>query len=155
MIPAENVAAQYWLEDWDLSGRRTMHGPVSPVYSYEPAPEEDQAASESALPSSAGVGAAERRRTVGGEPDAERAKPSSARSVARDLAMAANQNGKGIVRGTIDDSVGFGESAGGENRGAEGRLVSRFLRSVAEGLPAGWIRRKLQLFAEGVDSPWW
>ena len=27
---------RYWLEDWDLSGKRTMHGPVTPVYSNKP-----------------------------------------------------------------------------------------------------------------------
>jgi hypothetical protein len=27
---------RYYLEDWDLSGKRTMHGPVTPVYSNKP-----------------------------------------------------------------------------------------------------------------------
>ena len=27
---------RYWLEDWDLSGKRTMHGPVTPVLSDTP-----------------------------------------------------------------------------------------------------------------------
>ena len=33
---------QYWLEDWDLGGKRTLHGPVRPVLSKEPLPEKNQ-----------------------------------------------------------------------------------------------------------------
>jgi hypothetical protein len=33
---AEGMTVAYWLEDWDLSGKRTMHGPVTPVYSNKP-----------------------------------------------------------------------------------------------------------------------
>jgi len=36
--------AQYWLEDVDLSGKRTMYGPITPVVSDSPAPEAEQAA---------------------------------------------------------------------------------------------------------------
>jgi hypothetical protein len=33
---AEGVTVAYWLEDWDLSGKKTMHGPVTPVRSQVP-----------------------------------------------------------------------------------------------------------------------
>jgi hypothetical protein len=37
-------AVQYWLEDIDLSGKRTMNGPVIPEISLKPLPERAQAA---------------------------------------------------------------------------------------------------------------
>jgi len=37
-------AVQYWLEDIDLNGRRTLHGPVAPVLSSEPLPEQEVSA---------------------------------------------------------------------------------------------------------------
>jgi hypothetical protein len=42
-------AVRYWLEDVDLSGKRTMNGPVTPNISLEPLPEKAQAALMSQL----------------------------------------------------------------------------------------------------------
>jgi hypothetical protein len=33
---AEGMTVAYWLEDWDLNGKKTLHGPVTPVYSNKP-----------------------------------------------------------------------------------------------------------------------
>jgi hypothetical protein len=38
------ATVKYWLEDVDLNGKRTMHGPVTPEFSDEPLPKKGQAA---------------------------------------------------------------------------------------------------------------
>ena len=35
-------AIKYWLEDIDLNGTKTLHGPVTPVFSHKPAPKKAQ-----------------------------------------------------------------------------------------------------------------
>ena len=38
-LPEGSGGVRYWLEDIDLGGKRTRHGPVTPVLSQEPLPE--------------------------------------------------------------------------------------------------------------------
>jgi len=49
ILPDATDSIQYWLEDIDLSGKRTMNGPVTPDISMEPLPEKAQAALMSQL----------------------------------------------------------------------------------------------------------
>lgn len=44
ILPEGTGLTQYWLEDIDLSGKRTMNGPVTPDLSLEPLPERCRAA---------------------------------------------------------------------------------------------------------------
>jgi hypothetical protein len=36
--PSALDSLKYWLEDWDLNGKRSMHGPITPVLSHDPLP---------------------------------------------------------------------------------------------------------------------
>jgi len=44
VLPRGAGGVRYWLEDIDLNGRRTLHGPVAPVLSSEPLPEQEVSA---------------------------------------------------------------------------------------------------------------
>lgn len=60
-LPDANAFAQYWLEDVDLSGTRTMHGPVSPAFGTVPGGDDSPAlgglgANGSILQSPTGIG---------------------------------------------------------------------------------------------------
>jgi hypothetical protein len=39
---AQRSVVRYWLEDLDLNGAKTLHGPVTPVFSHKPAPKKAQ-----------------------------------------------------------------------------------------------------------------
>ena len=41
-VGGQRSVIRYYLEDLDLSGAKTMHGPVTPVFSHKPAPEKAQ-----------------------------------------------------------------------------------------------------------------
>jgi hypothetical protein len=41
-LSSQLSASKYWLEDIDLSGAKTLHGPVTPVFSHKPAPKKAQ-----------------------------------------------------------------------------------------------------------------
>jgi len=44
LVPGARGPVQYWLEDVDLNGQRTRHGPVTPILSDQPLPKKSQAA---------------------------------------------------------------------------------------------------------------
>jgi len=44
VLPSGTSGVTYWLEDVDLNGNRTLHGPVTPVLSDKPMPKKNQAA---------------------------------------------------------------------------------------------------------------
>ena len=41
-VGGQRSSLRYWLEDIDLNGTKTMHGPVTPVFSHKPAPKKAQ-----------------------------------------------------------------------------------------------------------------
>jgi hypothetical protein len=41
-VSSQRSTLRYWLEDIDLNGTKTMHGPVTPVISHKPAPKKAQ-----------------------------------------------------------------------------------------------------------------
>jgi len=42
--PQAQRSAVFWLEDWDLNGQRTRYGPITPVLSETPLPEQNRSA---------------------------------------------------------------------------------------------------------------
>lgn len=154
ILPAGTGPARYWLEDWDLRGKRTMHGPVSPVYSDGLLSENDQLESEiSQLPMQRSVQLSDLGR-VASEFDGEPAARSSPRTLSFGPMIAANQNAT--------------KPSSGERLATQWKLASQpavkiVVRKegwyrisqpqlVAAGLSAGALSGKLQLFADGVEQ---
>lgn len=154
-LPQGTGPVQYWLEDWDLSGKRTMHGPVRPVYSDEPPPEKNQAVPEGSQPlqQQEPVQLSEVGRWAG-KHDPEGATPSSAWNVAPRRVMAASQDGKkdpSAERLTTQWELASQPAMKIAVRKEGWYRVSQ-PKLAAAGLPAGVDPRKLQLFADGVEQ---
>ncbi len=146
----------YWLEDLDLHGGATLHGPFAPVDGVGPPPHDPQSGLLKAVPKP--------RNT-----ETAAAKKSSA-AASSDAAAKSSQSAS--VTFTSDGMTGSGPRAARDERRAV--LVQRSLAArnavklsvrangwyrvtqpelIGAGLPSDIDPRTLQLFAEGVEQP--
>jgi uncharacterized repeat protein (TIGR01451 family) len=132
--PQGGLQASYWLEDVDLNGTRTLHGPVSAETSMQPSAPVSQALLLTQLDRTLAQPAS----------SALRGYPSSTQLVPTGAAAAA----PAVTSASLDEmaAVKISVTSEGWYRVTRTQLVAAGLNPAADA-------RMLQLFAEGVEQP--
>lgn len=151
--PEGEGPGRYWLEDWDLGGKRTMHGPVSAMHSAEWLPENDQLKLEISQPP--------RQRSVtlsdvgrfAGECDVEQAVALSRRAFTAGPMVAVNQKDtKGSSKAGLPTQWKLASQPAVKIVVRKEGWYRVDQTQLAAVLRAGVLPGRLQLFADGVEQ---